>query len=64
MGQSLFKKHSKFIISMKYFTTAWPDSGRHYLDVFTQSQDTRNILREENMEQSLFKKSMKYYTVE
>ena len=36
MGQSLFKKHSKFIISMKYFTTAWPDSGRHYLDVFTQ----------------------------
>ena len=56
MGQSLFKKHSKFQNFDKIFYSSMNTFRNMNLDVFIQCQDTRIILRIENMGQSLFKK--------
>ena len=60
MGQSLFKKHSKFQNFDEIFYCGLTSLRNTNLDVFIQCQYTRNILRNENMGQSLFKKHSKF----
>ena len=70
MGQSLFKKHSKFLNFDEMFYCDMTRLKNTNLDVFIQCQHTRTILRNENMGQSLlkkyseFQKFNEYYTVE
>ena len=56
MGGSLFKNHSKFQTFDEIFYCAMTRLRNMNLDVFIQCQHTRAILRNGNMEQSLFKK--------
>ena len=60
MGQSLFKKHSKFQNFNKIFYYGMTRLRNTNLDVFIQCQYTRTILRNKNMGQSLFKKHSKF----
>ena len=46
MGQSLFKKHSKFQILMKYFTVAWPESGK-LVWMFLYNVSTQELFKRE-----------------
>ena len=56
MGQSLFKKHSKFQNFDEIFYCGMTRPRNTNLDAFTQCQQTRTILKSKNMEQSLFNK--------
>ena len=55
MGQSLFKKHSKFQNFDEIFYCGMTRLRNTNLDVFVQCQYTRNILRNKNKGQSMFK---------
>ena len=69
MGQSLFKKHSKFQNFDEIFYCGMTRLGNTNLCVFLWCWYTRTILRNKNMGWSLFKKhsnfkiTMKYFTV-
>ena len=73
MGQSRFKKLSKFQDSNEILCCGMTRLRNTNLDVFIQCQYTRTILRKKNMGQSLIKKRskflnlkkylMKYFTV-
>ena len=60
MGQSLFKKHSKFQNFDDIFYCGMNRLRNTNLNVFIQGQHTRTILRNEAMRQSLFKKYSKF----
>ena len=60
MGQSLFKKHSKFQNFNEIFYCGMTRLRNTYLDVFIQCQHIRTILRKKNMAQSHFKKQSKF----
>ena len=60
MGQSLFKKHSKFQNSDEIFYCGMTRLRNTYLNVFIQCHHTRTILRKKNTRQSLFKKYSKF----
>ena len=60
MGQSLFKKHSKFQHFDEIFYCCMTRLRNTNLDVFTQYQYTRTISRKKNMGQSLFRKHSKF----
>ena len=60
MGQSLFKKHSKFQNFDEIFYCGMTRLRNTNLDVFIQCQYTRTILRKKNMGQSLIKKHSKF----
>ena len=60
MGQSLFKKHSKFQNFDEIFYCGMTRLRNTNLDVFIQYQYTRTILRNKNIGQSLFKKHLKF----
>ena len=60
MGQSLFKKHSKFQNFNEIFYCGMTRLRNTSLGVFIQCQYTRTILRNKNMGQSLFKKHSKF----
>ena len=64
MGQSLFKKHSKFQNFDEMFYCSMTRLRNTSLDVFIQCQHTRTILRNKNMGQSLFKKYSKFQKFE
>ena len=59
MGQSLFKKHSKFQNFNEIFYCGMTRLWDMNLDVCIQCQHTRIILRNENMVQNLFIKHIK-----
>ena len=59
MGQSLFKKHSKFQNFDEIFYCGMTRLRDMNLDVCIQCQHTRIILRNENMVQNLFIKNFK-----
>ena len=59
MGQSLFKKHSKFQNFNKIFYCGVTRLRNTNLDVFIQCQYTRTVSRKKNMGWSLFKKHSK-----
>ena len=60
MGQSLFKKHSKFQNSDEIFYCGMTRPRNTYLNVLIQCHHTRTILRKKNTGQSLFKKYSKF----
>ena len=60
MGQTLFKKHSKFQNFDELFYFGMTRLGNKNLDVFIQCQYTRAILRKKNMRQTPFKKNSKF----
>ena len=60
MGQSLFKKHSKFQNFDEIFYCGMTRLRNTNLDVFIQCQYTRTIIRNKNIGQSLFKKHSKF----
>ena len=60
MGQSLFKKHSKFQNFDEIFYCGMTRLRNTNLDVFIQCQYTRTIIRNKNIGQSLFKKQSKF----
>ena len=60
MGQSLFKKHSKFQKFDEIFYCGMTRLRNTNLDVFIQCQYTRTISRNKNMGQTLFKKHSKF----
>ena len=60
MGQSLFKKHSKFQNLDEIFYCVLTSLRNTNLDVFIQCQYTRTILRKKNRGQSLFRKHSKF----
>ena len=60
VGESLFKKHSKFQNFDEIFYCGMTRLRNTNLDVFIQCQYTRTILRNNNMRQSLFKKRSKF----
>ena len=60
MGQSLFKKHSKFQNFDEVFYCGMTRLRNTSLNVFIQCQYTRTISRKKNMGQSLFKKHSKF----
>ena len=60
MGQSLFKKHSKFRNYDEIFYCGMTRINNTNLDVFIQFLYTRTILRKKNIGQSLFKKHSKF----
>ena len=70
MGQSLFKKHSKFQNFDEIFYCGMTRLRNTNLDVFIQCQYTRTIIRNKNIDRVClrnnqnFKNLMKYYTVE
>ena len=70
MGQSLFKKHSKFQNFDEIFYCGMTRLRNTNFDVFIQCQHTGTILRKKNMGQSLlkiysrFQKFDEKYTVE
>ena len=70
MGQSLFKKHSKFQNFDEIFYCGMTRLRNTNFDVFIQCQYTGTILRKKNMGQSLLKKYSRFqkfdekYTVE
>ena len=70
MGQSLFKKHSKFQNFDEIFYCGMTRLRNTNFDVFIQCQHTGTILRKKNMGQSLLKKYSRFqkfdekYTVE
>ena len=59
MGQSLFKKHSKFQNFNEIFYCGMTRLRNTNLGVFIQCRHTRTILRNKNMGQSPFKKHLK-----
>ena len=60
MGQSLFKKHSKFQNFNKIFYYGMTRLRNTNLDVFMQCRYTRTISKKEKMGQGLFKKHSKF----
>ena len=60
MGQSLFKKHSKFQNFNEIFYCDMTRLRNTNLDIFIHCQRTKTILRNENMGQSLLKKYSKF----
>ena len=60
VGQSLFKKHSKFQNFDEIFYCGMTRLSNTNFDVFIQCQYTRTILRKKNMGHSLFKKHSKF----
>ena len=60
MGQSLFKKHSKFQNFDEIFYCGMTRLRNTNLDVFIQCQYTRTVSRKKNMGQSLIKKHSKF----
>ena len=60
MGQSLFKKHSKFQNFDEKFCCGITRLRNTSFGVFIQCQYTRTILRNKNTGQSLFKKHSKF----
>ena len=60
MGQSMFKKHSKFQNFDEIFYCDTTRRRSTNFGVFIQHQYTRTILRKKNMGQSLFKKHSKF----
>ena len=64
MGQSLFKKHSKFQNFDEIFYCGMTRPRNTNLDVFIQCQYTRTISRKKNMGQSLFKKHFKISNIQ
>ena len=60
MGQSLFNEHSRFQHFDEILYCGMTRLRNTKLDVFTQCQHTRTILRKKNMGQSLFKKHSKF----
>ena len=59
MGQSLFKKHSKFQNLYEIFYCDMSRPRNANLDVFIQCQNTRTISRKKNMGQGLLKQHSK-----
>ena len=60
MGQSLYKKHSKFQNFDEIFYCDMTKLRNTNLDVFIQHQYTRTISRKKNLGQDLFKKHSKF----
>ena len=60
MGQSLFKKHSKFQNFNEVFYCGMTRLRNTSLNVFIQRQYTRTISRKKNMGLNLFKKPSKF----
>ena len=60
MGQSLFKKHSKFQNFDEILYCGTNRFTNVKLDVFRQYQNTKTILKKKNMGQNRFKKLSKY----
>ena len=55
---------NNFIISVKYFTVTWPDSGAMNLSVFVQCQFRRAILRNKNIGEILVEKHSKFQNID
>ena len=64
MGQTLFKKHSKFQNFDELFYFGMTRLGNKNLDVFIQCKYTRTILRKKNMRQTPSKKNSKFQNAE
>ena len=60
MGQSLFKKHSKFQNFDEIFYCGMTRFRNMNLDIFIQCKYTGTISRKKNIGQSLFKKHSKF----
>ena len=61
LGQSLFKKHSKYQNFDEIFCCGITRLRNKNLNVFIQRQYTRTILRNKNMGQNQFKKHLLWY---
>ena len=60
MGQSLFKKHSKFQKFHEILYCGMTRFRNLKLGVFRQCQNIKTILKKKNMEQNRFKKLSKF----
>ena len=64
MGQTLFKKHSRFQNFDELFYFGMTRLGNKNLDVFIQCKYTRTILRKKNMRQTPSTKNSKFQNAE